>query len=515
MSHQAIVIGAGHNGLAAALVLAKAGRRVLVLERANRHGGLCAWQEFHPGYRVPGLLHETAHFNPELARVLGLDLRFETDERPTLAVSTDGHRLALYRDPARMMEALAESSPDDARAYPRWREFLDGVAPFVRSVLRQAPPPLSADTPADLWNLGKRGLALRKLGQTAMLELMRVVPMCAADWLNEHFHNPALKEALAVPAVAGGFVGPWSAGTAANLLIDQCMAGARIIGGPAVLVDALARSCREAGVEVRLSAPVHHIQVRDRRAYGVVLSSGEEIPAGVVVSSCDPKHTLLDLVDPAQLPLRLGDGIRAFRARGTTAKLHLAVKGPLDFNQWKGSDCETVRIGGGHLDDLERAFDAVKYGQASQRPNLEVYIPTVSDPTLAPAGGQVVSVMIHCAPCHPEGGWTQDARDRLRDKALAVLESSTGPLADRVAGWELLTPPDIEARFGVAGGHLHHGEHALDQLLCMRPHPLASRYATPIHGLFLAGGGSHPGGGVTGTPGALAANAILNGKTAP
>ncbi len=511
MKFDAVVIGAGHNGLVAALTLSRAGRRVLVLERRNQPGGLCAAEEFQPGYFASGLLQETCCFRRELARRLGLESRgltFHPEEPPTLVLAGDT-RFALFRDAARGEAALRPVCKRDAQAYRLWKAWLDRIRPFARMVLNQPPPPLAAEARADIWDLGRRGLALRRLGREDMLELMRVVPMCAADWLNERFCTSALCEALAAPAVTGGFVGPWSAGTAANLLIYESSAERSLVGGPAALTAALLVACREGGVEIRCGAQVSRVRVANERVAGLQLASGEIVEATLVAASCDPKQVFVDLIHPADLPLRVGQAFRVFRARGTTAKLNLAVRGPLEFNQWNGVSCESLRIGGGHLDELEKAFDAPKYGAVSERPFLEVHIPTVSNPRLAPAEGHVISILIHCAPYHVDGGWTEAARADLKSRVLGILEQHTGPLNERLVGCELLVPPDIEQRHGVTGGQIHHGEHAMDQLLCMRPNPLASRYATPLPGLFLAGAGSHPGGGVTGMPGALAAEAIL------
>ncbi len=511
MKFDAVVIGAGHNGLTAALTLARAGRRILVLERRSQAGGLCAAEEFHPGYFASGLLQETCCFRRDLARRLGLESRglsFHSQEPPTLVLAGDA-RFPIFRDAARGAAALSSICNRDGEAYARWRAWIDRIRPFAHLVLNQTPPRLSADAGRDLLDLGRRGLALRRLGREDMLELMRVVPMCAADWLNERFCTPALCEALAAPAVVGGFVGPWSAGTAANLLIHETTADRSVVGGPAALSDALLAGCREAGVEIRCGAEVSRVQVSNQRVAGLLLASGETVEAAVVAASCDPKRVFLELVHPADLPLRVVQAFRVFRTRGTTAKMNLAVKGPLEFNQCDGVSCESIRIGGGHLDELERAFDAPKYGKVSETPFLEVHVPTVSNPRLAPADGHVISILIHCAPYHLEGGWTESARTGLKKCVLRLLEQHAGPLEDRLVACELLVPPDIEERHGVTGGHIHHGEHAMDQLLCMRPNPLASRYATPLPGLFLAGAGSHPGGGVTGMPGALAAAAMM------
>lgn len=512
MSCDVIVVGAGHNGLTAALCLAAAGRRVLALERRDRVGGLCALEEFHPGFLAPGLLQDTASFRADLARRLSLDrhgLILQAEEPPLLAWWGQEGGLKLYRHSEKAAPEIASFSKRDAEAYRRWKSFLGEVRGFVESLLNRPPPPLKADSATDLLSLGLRGLALRRLGEKNMLEFLRIAPMCAADWLNEWFETPFLAEALAAPAVIGGFVGPWAAGTVATLLMHECASERSVAGGPAALIRALSSACKAAGVEVRLNAAVDKIRLASGRVSGVVLEDGEEIAAPAVAASCDPKTTFLQLIGPSSLPMRVEKALRRFRSRGSTAAMRLALNGPLEIRGRGGEPFEAIRIGGGHLDDLERAFDALKYGRVSERPHLEVRVPTVSTPDLADPDGHVVTILASCAPHRLNGGWTQQPRRRLAETIIGRLAEATVDLRSRLTGFELLTPTDIEMRYGVCGGHIHHGEHSLDQLLCMRPAPIASRYAAPIPGLYLAGSGSHPGGGVTGMPGALAADAIL------
>jgi phytoene dehydrogenase-like protein len=242
---------------------------------------------------------------------------------------------------------------------------------------------------------------------------------------------------------------------------------------------------------------------------GVTLANGETIDAPVVLSSADPKRTMLTLLAPGSLPLKIEEEFLRVRSRGTAAKVHLALSGPLALRGSDGRLDEAIRIGGGHVDDLERAFDAIKYRQLSSRPHLEIRVPTVADPSLAPAGHHVVSILASFAPLDLEGGWTDAARERLGDAVLAVLEEHAPGVRERIVAREILTPADLETRFALSGGHLHHGEIALDQLLVMRPSPSAARYRTSVPGLYLGGSGSHPGGGVRPTAGLLAAEAVL------
>jgi phytoene dehydrogenase-like protein len=371
------------------------------------------------------------------------------------------------------------------------------------------PPPLSPASAGDLWAIARQGLGLWRHGRRDTLELMRVAPMCVADFLNEQFETPLLVEGLAAPAVIGTWAGPWSAGTNTNLLLAEAAPGRHLAGGPAALVAALERAARAAGVEIRTSAEVVSLRLDAGRAAGVALASGETLDAATVIVTSDPKRAFLELIAPGTLPIRIEEEYRRIRARGTGAKIHLALSGPVELAARPGQAFESIRIGGGHVDDLERAFDAVKYGEVSPRPHLEIRVPTVADPSLAPAGHHVVSILASYAPHDVAGGWTEERRGALLESVLAILDVHAPGVRRRIVAQELLTPADLEVRYALTGGQLQHGELALDQMLVMRPTPSAARYATSVPGLYLGGSGSHGGGGVTFTPGLLAARAAL------
>lgn len=511
--YDAVVVGAGQNGLAAAARLAAAGKKVVVLERRDAVGGLAGASELHSGYRVPGVLHDEGLVSPRVAAALGLERHGLAwrEAPPVFLVEDGGPGLLLDRDPARAAAGeLGARSRHDAEAYARYRGFLAKLRPLVAAVMSAPPPPLSPAGAADFWEVAKGGLGLWRLGRRDTLELMRVAPMCVADFLNELFATPLLVEGLAAPAVAGTFAGPWSAGTNTNLLLLEAAPGRYVAGGPAALVAALERAARAAGAEVRTGAEVARIRVEGGRAAGVTLASGETLDAAAVVATGDPKRTFLELIAPGTLPIRIEDEYRRIRMRGTAAKVHLALDGPLELAARPGELFESIRIGGGHVDDLERAFDAVKYREVSARPHLEVRVPTVADPALAPAGHHVVSVLASYAPYDVAGGWTEERRAALLDSVLAALERHAPGVRARIVAQELLTPADLEARYALTGGQLHHGEPALDQMLVLRPTPSAARYATSVPGLYLGGSGSHAGGGVTCTAGWLAAGAALS-----
>ena len=426
-----------------------------------------------------------------------------------LLAEEGGRGILLPRDPVAADGDLRARSARDAEAYARYRAFLAKLRPLVEALTTSPPPPLSPEGLGDLWDVARRGLGLWRLGRHDTLELLRIAPMCVADWLNEQFETPLLVEGLAAPAVVGTFAGPWSAGTNTNLILAEAVAGRHVAGGPAALVAALERAARAAGAEIRTGAEVARIRLEGGRASGVTLPGGEAIDAGLVVATCDPKRTFLELVAPGTLPIRIEEEYRRIRMRGTAAKLHLALSGPLEPAGRAGESFESIRIGGGHVDALERAFDAVKYREVSAEPHLEVRVPSVADPSLAPAGHHVASVLVSFAAHDVAGGWTEARRTALVDTVLAKLERCAPGTRRRIVAHELLTPADLETRFALTGGQLHHGEPAIDQMLVMRPAPSAARYASSVRGLFLGGSGSHGGGGVTCTAGWLAAEAAL------
>jgi len=507
----AIIIGAGHNGLVAGLQLAKAGRSVTILERAGDVGGLCAASTLHPGYRVPGLLHDCSGVRHDVAHALGLarfGLVFEPQPTPVLAAHSQ-HRGALLHADARASHAELEAlQRGDGDAYVAWRGFLTRIQGFVARVMNQPPPAIRPRSLAEAWGLARTVLGLRRLGKADMLELMRVAPMSAADWLEESFADPLLAAALAAPAVTGAFLGPRGAGTAANVLLYECARGPEVRGGPAALCEALRSAFEAAGGRIQLEAEVSEILVERGAVAGVRLAQGSTLDAPLVVATCDPRRALLELLGPGLLPLSVEEQVDCVRMRGTTAKVNLALDGRLVFRDRDG-ERHARAVVADHVDDIERAFDAAKYRRCSEQPHLDVSVPSVADASLAPEGKDVVSILAHFAPHDREGGWDEAARAAFGASVVDALERVAPGTKDRIVASEVLSPADIERRYGVSGGHIGHGEHALDQLLFMRPTRALAQYATPIRGLYLGGSGSHPGGGVTCRPGHLAAQAIL------
>jgi phytoene dehydrogenase-like protein len=533
-TYDAIVIGAGTNGLTCAASLALRGRRVLVVERRPIAGGLAAGEEFHPGYRTAGVLFDTCCLRQDVADALHLQTHGlqrasgggtllartsdDGDSAPQLQVLPDELDIASEHLSPEKLTAGQRSflvlsglhfglSRSDAGAMVRFRRFIAAARGALGPLLTQVPPRLGTGGLGDFLRLAGHGWALRRMGRVALMDLLRVIPLSAADWLGEYFESDVLKAALCAPALHETWMGPRSAGSAFNLLLREVTAGAPVAGGPSALAEALLAAARAAGVEIRTSAPVSELCLQGDKVRGVRLQDGQELQAPIVAASCDPKQTLLGLVPGMALGDRLRHHMQSFRARGTSARVHLALRGPLLFDAAGGQVCERVRVAGG-LDALERAFDAVKYRRMPERPVLEVYMPTVSRPDLAPPGHHVASLAVHFVPFELDGGWTAQRRRELGDLAVAELaRHAPGVHAVEVAR-EVLTPADLAERYGLTGGHLHHGEHALDQLL-VRPAPECARYATSIAGLFLCGGGSWPGGGLTCAPGYLAAKEVL------
>ncbi len=511
-----VVVGGGHNGLVAAGLLARRGREVVLVERRGVLGGLAAAEDLGTGaaahYRVPGVLPDTCGLRPEV--VAALDLTrvglTTTDATATvLAAEPGGPGLLISADAAATSAELAPRSAADAEAWTAWRAQIDRFAPAIMRLFDAPALDPAAGGWSGLRELAGTGLALRRLGRRDLTELLRIGPMCVGDWLGEWFETPLLKGALAAPATLGTWLGPWSAGTSALLLRQLCTAGPEVQGGPAAVIDALVAAAREAGVETRVNAEATAIEVEDERVTAVRLADGERLACDVVVTGCDPRRALLGLVGRRALPSRTARRVGVFRCRGTTALVRLGLDGPLEFAGREGERLPRA-LAVGDLDDLERAFDGVKYGRGPASPALDVWVPSVTDPSLAPEGCDVVSLLVSSVPHDLKGGWSDVSRKSLRDVAVRALERVAPGVSARIAVEDVLAPPDIAERYGVTGGQIHHGEPALDQLLHMRPAPECSRSATPIAGLFLGSSGSHPGGGLTGVPGLLAARAVLD-----
>jgi phytoene dehydrogenase-like protein len=496
-----VVIGGGHNGLVCAALLARAGSRVTVVERRQELGGIAAADTFHPGYTANGLVYDTSLLRPKVIQALdlqshGLELRSPAS---MVCVGADGSSFAVHSE-------LSRISAEDGAAWRKYQAFLTRIRPFFARVLDSEPPEVTRDDAGVIWHLFKVGFSLRRLGANDMSEVMRIPPMTAADWLREYFTDDHLVASLALDASTGSWVGPHSPGTVTNLLLRGALRDREVVGGPMALIAALRKACEAAGVVIRTGAEVHRIRVKQGRAVGVTLADGSTFE-GTVVSSCDPKRTLLALLDPADCPSSLARDIERYRMRGTVGVVRLALSGRFEVAGREGKRVEWLRLAHS-VDHVERAFDPIKYGQVSAAPALDVRIPTVSTPGLAPDGCEVVQVLARFFPYHRAGGWTDQGRAALGDSVVQTLETVSPGLSGQVIGRQVLTPLDLEEQWGLTEGHLFHGEYALDQLMSMRPVASCAGHRTPIDGLYLCGGGTHPGGGITGGPGILAAAAV-------
>jgi len=514
-----IIIGGGHNGLTTAFYLAKAGLKPVVLERRAIVGGAAVTEDLAPGYRCPTLAHATGPLRASVVRDMHLERRgvkFVKADPRLIAPAPDGRALAFSTDIARTAAAIHSFSPKDAERYPDFCSTMTRLGAFLATLLENTPPSLNAPPAGELWDLLKTARRFRALGKQDGFRLLRWGPMAVADLVAEWFETDLLQAAVAARGIFGSAQGPWSAGTGAALLlnaaIDPAPGGSSVTvkGGPGALTRAMADAAREAGAEIRTNASVAQVIVRDGRAMGVIMEDGTEISATAVVSNADPRRTFLGLVDPIDLDPGFLTKARNYRCPGTVAKINLALRSLPAFRGVAnpGDLRGRIHIGPG-IDYLERAFDSSKYGEISPEPYLDIAVPTLQDPALAPEGRHVMSVYVQFAPYRLAKGMNWSAgREILTTNVMRILEQYAPGIAQLVEHRQIITPVDLEQTYGLTGGHILHGEPSLDQLFTMRPILGWAQYRTPIAGLYLCGAGTHPGGGITAGSGQNAAREI-------
>jgi len=515
-SCDAIVIGGGHNGLVCAAYLARGGRKVMLVESAETLGGAARTVEFAPGYRVSPVAHILHQLHPSVVRDLALarhGLEYAATNIPTTALSSDGNPLILRGAFGDRIDGNLEHS--DAAAWTALRQRLLRFAKTLQPLLARTPPRLRGGDRADLTTLASLGWRLRRLGRADMRQFMRMALMNIADALEEEVTDPRLQGVVAFDAVLGTHLGPRSPGSLLTLLYRLAgeAAGTQAAlalpkGGMGAVTAALQRAAEVAGVTIRTGTSVTRVLIDSDRAVGVSLEGGEELRAPVIVSGINPRTTFFDLVGPTVLDTGFVRRIKHIRMRGNAAKLHLALDGLPTFSGVAASEMAGRLVIAPSVAYVETAFNPAKYGEFSSAPAMEIIVPSVSDPSLAPNGRHVLSAVVQYAPFGLKAGWNAGKNEFLKT-VLTTLNTYAPGIGEHIVASELLTPADLEQTYRMPGGHWHHGELAVDQMLMLRPVPGVAQYETPIPGLYLCGAGSHPGGGVMGAAGHNSARHIL------
>ncbi|MGE5816848.1 MAG: phytoene desaturase family protein [Deltaproteobacteria bacterium] len=516
----AIIIGGGHNGLACAAYLAKAGKKTLVLEQRHVLGGAAVTEEIYPGFKYTVCSYVVSLLRPEVIRELELT-NYDLEIIPldsTFTPMPNGDYLFRCGDHSRTRREIARHSATDADAYDQYGQLMVQMAMAVKPLLSIIPPEPVSWKPRDLFGLVSVGNHFRHLGETLFYHLAKLMTMSSADFLNEWFETETLKATMSASGIIGTFMGPRSPGTAYVLLhhymgeLDGAFRSwgfAR--GGMGTISRVIADSARHFGAEIRTQAPVEQVVINNGRAKGVVLRSGEEVHANVIVSSIDPKRTFLHMVDRAQLDAEFLAQVAKFKIRGSSAKVNLALDTLPSFTCWPG---EGPHLSGAisispSIDYLERAYDDAKYGDYSRRPYLDIILPSMLDPSMAPPGKHVMSIFVQYAPYHLRNGTWPEKREAFGDTVIDTLSEYAPNLKDIILHRQVVTPWDLEQEFGLTEGNIFQGELTLDQLFFLRPVPGWAKYRTPLKNLYVCGSCTHPGGGVMAASGRLAALGIL------
>ncbi|MFQ5704688.1 MAG: phytoene desaturase family protein [Gemmatimonadales bacterium] len=518
--YDVLVIGGGHNGLVNAAYLARAGKRVLVLERRELVGGAAVTEEIYPGFKYSVCSYVVSLLRPEIIRELEL-ARHGLEILPLESTFTplpSGDHLVRWADHDHTRQELYRHSPRDADAYDRFGQLMYHLALAVKPILSMVPPDLTSLSPRELRKLLKLGKHFHDLGPEKFYALHKLMTMSSADFLDEWFETEALKATMSASGIIGTFMGPRSPGTAYVLLhhymgeIDGALrAWGFARGGTGAVSEAIAGAAGELGAEIRTAAAVAGVIVKNGRAVGVHLADGEEIRAKVVVSALDPKRTFLKLVASEHLPGEFVNAIRRFNIRGSSGKVNLALSELPDFSclPGVGPHLRGATSISPSIDYLEHAYDDAKYGNFSRRPFMDIIIPSMIDPTMAPPGKHVMSIFVQYAPYALNGGWNDERRDAFGDVVIDTLSQYAPNIKRAILHRQVLTPSDLEDMIGLTEGNIFHGELGLNQLFFLRPVAPWAQYKTPLRNFYQCGSGTHPGGGILGAPGRLAAMRIL------
>ena len=507
--NKVVIIGGGHNGLICAAYLAKAGKQVTVLEAADQIGGAAVTREFSPGFKVSAGAHLLYLLDKDIRKDLALEshgLQMSQKAISTIALAENGQHLTFSGN-----QVSGEGvSAEDKTAMVEYHRFMTRFAGIIGKLHNQKPPRVRIDDRGDLISLAKTAWSIRSMGKADMREFLRITGINIYDILKENFENPMIRGALSLDGVLGSFLGPRSNNSVFGALHrwsgNDAMGIAK--GGMGAVSQAIAGAASKLGVDIRTSSPVSRIIMENGQVQGVELHNGEQHMAATVVSNADPKTTFFDLLGARHLEAGMARKIQNIRMRGNASKLHLALNGAPEFTGLNDKQSAERLVIAPTIEYVERAFNNAKYGEHSTDPIAEISIPSLNDDSLAPAGQHVLSAVIQYTPYELKQGWP-NAKQAFTDQVIDLIAQYAPGIRQQIVHAELLTPVDIEREFRIHGGHWHHGELALDQFLMMRPAPGISQYQGQVDGLYLCGAGSHPGGGVMGSAGRNAANAVI------
>jgi phytoene dehydrogenase-like protein len=518
--YDVIVIGGGHNGLVNAAYLAKAGKKVLVLERRHVLGGAAVTEEIIPGFLFSECSYVVSLLRPEIIRELDLP-HHGLEILPldgTFSPMPDGNHLWRMNDHAKSIREIRRHSRVDAEAYDEFSKMMTPMCRFVKPMLSMVPPDPTTLNPRDLKQLHFLMQRFRELSSDERYTLIQLMTMSSADFLDQWFETDVLKATMSASGIIGTFLGIRSPGTAYVLLhhymgeIDGAFRSWGFSrGGTGAISNAIAAAAREAGVEIRTKAPVGKILVKEGRAAGVVLQSGEEITANVISSSVDPHLTFEKFLEPSELPADFLEGVRRYKFRGSSGKVNIALDALPEFKSLPGDGAHlrgAISISPS-MEYMERAYDDAKYGHYSRRPYIDMVIPSLTDPSVAPPGKHVLSCFVQYAPYKLAEGTWDDQRESFGNNVIDTISEYAPNIKDIIVGRQILTPLDLEREFGLTQGNIFQGELSLEQLFFLRPVAGWAYYRTPVDNLYMCGSATHPGGGIMGANGRIASQVIL------